>query len=105
MNIGEILDAKNKLEKGFDIFVESLVNERYNKENGFYFYQRAVGRIIKIKECEWDYETYYDIYVEWIKDKVWIYTTHKVYDIDIHELIKLKEIVSPKNPNQLELFK
>ena len=107
MKIDEILYAKNKLERGFKVFVESLIDKEYNSKWGFYFHKGAIGKVVNIGQYGEMLNNDFYMKVEWLKDKIIEYgMDDDIYDRYTFKSIKLKEIVPPKDPNQLEfLFK
>ncbi len=102
MDLLEAKLAKEKLEEGYTIIVESVFYKNYDNKNNFYLQKGAIGKVIKLDEIIGD-KLDYEVYVEWFKDKILTYGFDGDYSYDI-SFINLKEIIPLKDPNQLEFI-
>ncbi len=108
-----ISNLEDMLNQDWKVTVESLIDRKYNKKDGFYLHAGAVGKVVKaeyvpaIKEED---DSYYLVYIEWFKNKIvpyafgWWFEEVIEYYEDLKSSVGVKEIIPPKNPNQLELF-
>jgi len=103
MDLGEVRLTKEKLEKGYTIVVESTVYHFEKSWRGtFYLEVGATGKVITVEENIGEYLDC-NVGVEWIRDKAEL--RYSFYDKEYNlEKISLKEIIPPKDLNQLELI-
>ena len=109
MDLSEIILIQEKFKKGFTIIVESKIDYYRDGIKGGYIKEGATGIITRFSEAVSRRHNHlpiidYHILIRYLKDLEVNYEYFEEDNTGAISLIDIKEIIPPKDPNQLEFI-